>query len=160
MKDRMKCPWCNHEFEYENNDQLEIECPKCGGIAWSESIYKRKDLGFMFELCRNCDKKKKVCGVRFFTADRWFYVCDCSCGKFARNGAHPLSPCRIDEDGCELDITKGAPDGYPFNEDDELLDCYRDEYAIQEGNRCPTYIAWLMTMRKYSGDEDGRSNPM
>lgn len=153
MTDKMKCGWCYHEFEYEPNGQVEIECPNCGGIAWSESIYKRKDLSFMHEVCRKCEKKKKVHGATNGTQHSWFYVCDCSCGHATLNGAHPLSPCRIDHDYCVLDHTSGAPEGYSFYEDEDLLECYTDEYAIMEGHRCSTYIAWLVTMRKFNGQD-------
>lgn len=62
-----------------------------------------------------------------------FYFCRCECGR-AENGAHPLSPCVLW--ACYDDQEQEEPD------------CYTDEYAIMEGNRCSTYIFWLHRMHR------------
>lgn len=148
-KEKMLCCLCNHQFEIEHDGHSDIECPNCGGVIWSEDIYKRTDLSFMLEPCRNCDKKKKVRYKMDSQYKKSFYVCDCSCGRATLNWNHPLSPCSIDEGYCEIDPNTDAPDGYP----EEDLECYSDEYAIMEGNHCSLYIAWLETMRKYNGQD-------
>lgn len=85
----------------------------------------------MVEPCKSCEHKTKYKG---------YWVCGCQCGRATANGAHPLSPCCIDNGDC----VQGTDEYGEY-------DCYTDEEAIMEGNRCLTYICWLDAIRKYNG---------
>ena len=72
-----------------------------------------------------------------------FQVCDQSCGKHPANSGHPLSPCT--QWGCE--------------DDEDGPECYHDEDAIAEGNRCFMYCAWLNFMREMRMEAHGCTYP-
>lgn len=91
----------------------------------------------MLSACEKCPHRKTVHHKKFPTV-RW-EICGNQCGEFARNGAHPLSPCVLYE--CE---------------DDEDAICRTDEIYIIEGNRCAHYCSWLMRMR---AEEERTSDP-
>lgn len=89
------------------------------------------------DICDDCPHRRIVRHKVFKTLS--WDVCGNQCGEFARNGAHPLSPCVQWE--CD---------------DDEDAVCRTDEISILEGNRCPEYCAWLTLMRE---EEERTSDP-
>lgn len=91
----------------------------------------------MLSACEKCPHRRTVHHKKFPTVR--CEICGNQCGEFARNGAHPLSPCVLWE--CE---------------DDEDAICRTDETYIIEGNRCWIYCIWLTLMRK---EEERTSDP-
>ena len=85
----------------------------------------------MVEPCKSCEHKARFKG---------FWVCGCQCKRATLNGGHPLSPCCVDNGDC----IRGADEWGDY-------DCFTDELAIMEGNRCISYINWLEAMRAFNG---------
>lgn len=90
----------------------------------------------------NCDDcEHKFYGINGFRGR--VYLCDLGgCEEHPANGGHPLSPCV--QNRCM---------------DDEEPDCYTDEIAIMEGNRCGFYIGWLEMMGKQRMKSNGCTYP-